>query len=758
MTQFAASIDLSSLNGSNGFRLDGITLNSRSGNSVSSAGDINGDGYDDVIIGAKNANSSRGDTFIVFGRAGGFASSLALSSLDGSNGFVLNGESLALASGTSVSAAGDVNGDGFDDIIIGAPGASPNTTGRSYIVFGKAAPFAATVALANLDGTDGFKVNGVDTDDFSGRSVSSAGDVNGDGFDDFIIGAHSADPANNNLDAGEAYLVFGKAAGFGASLNLSSLTGNNGFRLDGVDNFSQTGFSVSSAGDVNGDGFDDILVAAPWANPTNSNLTSHGGETYLVFGKPAGFAATFDLSSLDGSNGFRFDGAHTSWFTGFSVSSAGDINGDGFDDIIVGTNVFSLQGESYVIFGKAAGFSASFGISSLGGNNGFVIPGIDNGDYSGSSVSAAGDVNGDGFDDILIGARTADGNGLALSGESYVIFGKASGFGISFSLASLDGSNGFKVNGLRGGDRSGQSVSSAGDVNGDGFADIIIGAPSANYIIPNNAGESYVVFGVKETATALNLTGAGGDQTMLGGTLGDTIAGLGGNDILKGFAGDDSLDGGDGDDVLLGGRGSDVENGGAGNDAIYGSNGNDTVNGGDGDDLLKGNNHNDTLDGGKGNDTLYGGAHHDTMSGGTGADRLYGGTGNDILNGNRGNDRLRGGDGNDHLSGQRNNDHIKGGAGDDIVDGGEGRDWLFGGTGADSFVFAATYGTDSIHDWQDGIDNIDLTAFGFTDFATEVLNHASQVGADLVLTFGSDVLTINNFLLADFDDSDVLLT
>ncbi|SFD87297.1 integrin alpha [Nitrosomonas sp. Nm166] len=164
-----------------------------------------------------------------------------LSSLDGTNGFRLDGE--GGRSGRSVSSAGDVNGDGFDDVIIGAPGAN-----SSYVVFGKAFGFDATLDLSSLGGSNGFRMGG--GGDSSGGSVSTAGGVNGDGFDDVIVGAIGADP--NGRDSGSSYAVFGKASGFDAAVDLSSLNGSNGFRLDGEARLDFSGRSVSNAGDVNG--------------------------------------------------------------------------------------------------------------------------------------------------------------------------------------------------------------------------------------------------------------------------------------------------------------------------------------------------------------------------------------------------------------------------------------------------------------------------------------------------------------------------
>ena len=134
------------------------------------------------------------------------------------------------------------------------------------------------INLANLDGTNGFRLDGIDMFDSSGISVSSAGDVNGDGFEDVIIGASSADP-NGNSRAGESYVVFGAAGGFAPSMSLAALDGTNGFRLDGIDAGDLSGTSVSSAGDVNGDGFDDIIIGAFGGDP-NGNFNV--GESYVA--------------------------------------------------------------------------------------------------------------------------------------------------------------------------------------------------------------------------------------------------------------------------------------------------------------------------------------------------------------------------------------------------------------------------------------------------------------------------------------------
>ncbi|MEX2648893.1 MAG: hypothetical protein WD673_07760 [Alphaproteobacteria bacterium] len=504
----------------------------------------NGNDGTDTLSGVETLKFS---DFMASVAAAGITAFLDLAGrIDGTNGFGIDGIAANDYSGRSVSGAGDVNGDGFDDLVIGSPFADPGgdgLAGQTFVVFGKADGFTAALDLATLDGSNGFRLDGIDTGDTSGRSVSRAGDVNGDGFDDLIVGAGNANPGGDN-DAGQSYVVFGKAGGFTAALDLATLDGTNGFRLDGIDPGDLSGRSVSGAGDINGDGFDDLIVGAHGADT--------GGETYVVFGQAGGFAASVDLSTLDGTNGFRLDAINAYDLSGYSVSGAGDINGDGFDDLVIGSPFADpggdgFAGESYVVFGHGGGFTAALDLATLDGTNGFRLDGIDAADRSGFSVSGAGDINGDGFDDLIVGAYLGDPGGNSNAGESYVVFGKAGEFTAALDLSTLNGTNGFRLDGIGADDDSGRPVSAAGDVNGDGFDDLIIGASRADPGGNNQAGESYVVFGG-------DFTGA---VTHLGTAIADTLTGDGSANILVGGQGDDVLDGGAGQDVLKGAAGDD---------------------------------------------------------------------------------------------------------------------------------------------------------------------------------------------------------
>ncbi|MFV0243486.1 MAG: VCBS domain-containing protein [Qingshengfaniella sp.] len=552
--------------GAGGFVIHAAFSGDQLGRAVSSAGDVNGDGLDDMIIGAPyadpNGQNNAGTGYVIFGKTdGGSLDLLAVRNNADTRGFAINGIAAGDGSGRSVSGAGDVNGDGLADLLIGVRNAD-GTAGTSYVVFGKTGGVAIDLSTVEA-GTGGFAVRGVAAGDFSGWSVSSAGDVNGDGLDDVIIGARNATP--NGTGSGASYVVFGKTDN--TTVDLTDINaGIGGFAIPGAKLQDRLGGSVSSAGDVNGDGLDDLIVGAHWADP-NGN---YSGASYVVFGKTN--TASVSLTSIENGtgNGFVINGVAVGDNSGWSVSSAGDVNGDGLADLIVSATGADPHGNdsgsSYVIFGRTG--NAPVELSDVeAGTGGFAIHGVAAGDKSGISVSSAGDVNGDGLDDLIIGARDADPNGDK-SGSSYVVFGKTAGAAVELSDIEA-GLGGFAIHGQTALGELGVSVSSAGDVNGDGFDDLIVGMPLGNILGRYSSGVSYVILGGDFTGAATQV-----------GTVGD--------DTLTGTAARDVLIAGTGDDVLIGNGGADVLRGGAGDDTLAISDLSfDRIDGGNGVDTLR---------------------------------------------------------------------------------------------------------------------------------------------------------------------------
>ncbi len=470
----------------------------------------------------------------------------------GLGGFVINGQSSRDQSGYSVSSAGDVNGDGLGDVIVGAwhpllgTGATP---GHSYVVFGKTGTQAvdlATVA-AGAAGAGGFAIHGEVAADYSGVSVSAAGDINGDGLADLIVGAPWVSPTGA-ANGGRSYVVYGKAST--AAVDLATfVAGTDGLVINAANTNDHVGVSVSSAGDVNGDGIADLIIGAPQADPLTG---ANAGRSYVVFGKTS--LTAVDLSAL-GAGGFTINGQASSDNSGYSVSAAGDVNGDGLADLVIGANksdpaAGTDAGRSYVVFGRTGITDINLSdVASGTGSLGFVINGESGADLSGISVSTAGDINGDGLADLIIGAKDAAAPAGVYSGRSYVVYGKANATAINLADVKL-GVGGFVIYGESAYDGSGVSVSAAGDINGDGLADLIVGAYGGDPSGLGNAGRSYVIFGGTQSAfnrTTVDWLGTAGadshtstgSQTLVGGAGNDTLTGGGGADVLYGGAGDD---------------------------------------------------------------------------------------------------------------------------------------------------------------------------------------------------------------------------
>lgn len=558
-------IELSSIgtsNDSSGFVINGSNPFDQSGRSLSNAGDVNGDGLDDIIVGAHRSDlggDEAGASYIIFGQEGGNPVELSALESSGSNGFVIIADTIGQNAALSVSRAGDINGDGFSDLIIGAPVSSPNGkwSGASYIIYG--VNDTETIYLSEIekeDNTSGFIIKGLSEGDFFGHTVSDAGDVNGDGLDDIIIGAPSADP--NGINSGTTYVVYGRQnlddIKLGSSIDLTQIVaGTGGFSLNGPTNGVQSGYAVSGAGDVNGDGFDDVIIGSPFADTNGSD----SGNVFIIFGSAENTPVELSELIIDGEstaeNGFVIHGIAAGDMSGFSVSGAGDVNGDGLDDIVMGAPGEATKGEmsgsSFVVFGKTDTEAVELSAIQARASEipaGFIINGANISDSAGqSSVSNAGDVNGDGLDDLIIGAIGGDPNGTG-SGVTYVVFGKQSDQSVELSMVQ-NGIGGFSINGAQKNDNSGWSVSGAGDLNGDSFADILVGVPFAS---PNgkSSGSSYAIFGGNITKSV----------TQVGTTDDETLTGTHDNDIIFSGLGNDTIIGSPGIDRIAGGGGADI--------------------------------------------------------------------------------------------------------------------------------------------------------------------------------------------------------
>lgn len=525
---FPARFGVGDLNGPNGFRIDGIDVGDNLGRSLGWAGDVNGDGVPDVLLGVQlgdpGGRRSAGETYVVYGQPGGFGAVIELNDINGTNGFRMDGIDALDVSGVSVAGAGDVNGDGVDDVLVGAFFGDPEgrkDAGECYVVFGQKGGLGPVVYLGDLDGSNGFRIDGIRAGDGLGGSVSRAGDFNDDGVGDLILGAKNADPEGRNA-AGEAYVIYGNSGGFGSVFSLNKLNETTGFRISGLEAGDFLGNSVSFAGDMNGDGVDDVIVGAMGANPLG---IENSGESYVLFGKKGGSGATIDLNFLNGTNGVRIRGVNSFDHSGSALGEAGDVNGDGVGDVIIGASSadpggLSGAGEGYVVFGRLGGLGASFDLGDLNGHNGFRIAGLGAGDGLGVSVGRAGDLNGDGFSDVVVGAEYSDPLGINDAGEAYVVFGKKHFLDPVISIDSFNGENGFRIHGNGVEDHLGVSVGFAGDLDFDGVDDLIVGAKYASPDGVSSAGASYVIFGQAQVVSASSSTSA----SLINGILSSTIA------------------------------------------------------------------------------------------------------------------------------------------------------------------------------------------------------------------------------------------
>jgi hypothetical protein len=463
--------------------LTGLAVSDQFGISVSTAGDINGDGYGDVIAGAlfnDGGGSNAGRAYIYYGG----------SSPDNTADLLLTGAAAGDQFGISVSTAGDVNGDGYSDVIAGANlnDATGTDAGSAYIYFGGSVPNnTADVILSGAAG------------DRFGFSVSTAGDVNGDGYSDVIAGANLNDAGG--ADAGRSYIYLG-------GINMDNTTDAI---LTGDAAGDQFGFSVSTAGDINGDGYSDVIAGAIG----NDAGGSSAGRVYLYLNS---------MTGTDIADEF-FTGAAVNDGLGYSVSSAGDVNADGYADLIIGAPFNDAGGSNagrvYVYFGGVIQDNVAD----------MIITGAAASDKFGNFVSSAGDVNADGFSDVIVGANLNDAGG-SNAGRAYIYFGGS----LPDTLADVI------LTGAAAGDEFGQSVSSAGDVNGDGYSDVIVGA-DRNDTGGSDAGRAYIYFGGSSMNNLIDVTMTGeaaGDGFGISVSSAGDVNGDGYSDVIVGADGNDA--------------------------------------------------------------------------------------------------------------------------------------------------------------------------------------------------------------------------
>ncbi len=421
------------------FVADGQQQGALFGCAVAGVGDVDGDGYGEVVVGARRTDLDAAAPDV----GAAFAYSGSANGLNAAPEWQRAGEQAAGAFGFAVAAAGDVNADGFDDALVGAPrfDAGQVDEGAAFLFLGSAAGLLADAVWVGESDQAGAHF---------GHAVAGAGDVNGDGHADLLIGA--PDMVEGEASEGLAFVYHGSPAGPSRDPDWFA---------EGDSPYAAFGAAVAGAGDVDGDGHADVLVGAPEAHLGEASE----GRVCLFHGTPRGLAAT---------PGWAIESNQTYADLGFAVAGAGDVNADGFGDVVVGARYFSAgqarEGRVLVFHGSVLGLDAA---------PDWVAEPDQPGANFGSAVAGAGDVNGDGFDDVLVGAPRFDA-GLTDEGAAFLYAG---------SVGGLDAAPLWVASGGAPGARLGEAVSGAGDVDGDGFFDILVGAPNFPNLDPG-AGQA----------------------------------------------------------------------------------------------------------------------------------------------------------------------------------------------------------------------------------------------------------------------------
>ncbi|MFK7956213.1 MAG: integrin alpha [Lysobacterales bacterium] len=521
--------------------VDGDATGDLLGWAVAGDGDYNGDGVNDLVFssqgfdvvanGATLANA--GAVYVLFGGSDALQN-LDLSQIpaagggDGSQGFVLYGTQTNENLGSALSSAGDINGDGIDDLLIGSPQIpNPLGGGGAYLLFGRPAtdPMPAEFDLQTLrtadDSNSGFGVvlEGSQSGGSAGIDVVADLDINGDGIGDIILG-NNFSGAGFIARIGVSYVLYGRDASdpWPGRFRLSALqpnlaTGSQGFVIISDAAGTGLGSRLANLGDFTGDGVDDLLMGSPSASASDGVTNSAG---FIVPGRSPssgnGAAPTeFDIEGVDLSReeiratAHQLLGDAAEDLAGEAVAGIGDINGDGRPDLAVTAPLADHGGDNsgsaYVLFGRPVGSALAPRISlanllpANGGNGsqGFVLTG-EAGQRLGDALASAGDINGDGVDDFVVGAKSDNEAGTE-AGAVYVVYGRSQGFPASIGVADLVSSGqGMKLLGQAASDKVGDRLALGGDIDRDGNSEILVGSRLVDQV-SSNAGRVYVING-----------------------------------------------------------------------------------------------------------------------------------------------------------------------------------------------------------------------------------------------------------------------